>query len=57
MTKEQMMYIAKRNLERAEYSLRHNSIRKGVTDDEIQHLSDKLEYAKTVYELIINNMQ
>lgn len=56
MTKEKMLSIAKRNVEKAEKSLLFNRNRKGVTEVEIQHLSDKVEYAKAVYNLIKGSM-
>ena len=57
MSKEKMIQIAERNLIKAERALANNRNRKGITTLEIENLSNNVEYAKTVYNLIIDNVK
>lgn len=52
MNKEKMLEIAERNLRKAKMSLFNNYDRKGVTEKELDNLSNNVEYAQTVYDLI-----
>lgn len=52
MNKEQMMKIAERNLSKAQKSLDNNYNRQGITESERENLSNNVEYAKVVYDLI-----
>lgn len=56
MNKEQMIKIAERNLRKAQMSLLNNYNRKGVTEQEIKNLSNNVEYAQKVYELVVEHM-
>ena len=56
MNKEKMMQIAEHNLDKAQRALNVNCNRKGITELERQNLSDSVEYAKAVCDLIANNM-
>ena len=53
MTKENMLLIAERNLKKAKNSLKHSKDRPGITENELENLNNNLEYAETVYKLII----
>lgn len=53
MNKEKMIQIAERNLNKAKIALAHNRERKGITEQEIENLTNNIEYAQRVYELII----
>jgi hypothetical protein len=57
MNKEQMIQIAERNLRKSKMALSNNSNRKGITEQEIKNLTNNVEYAQTVYDLIVNNME
>lgn len=57
MNKEKMLQIAERNLKKAEMALANNLNRKGITELEIENLSNSVEYAKIVYGLIIDNIK
>ena len=52
MQKEQMLKIAEKNLRKAKISLQNNYNRPGVTEQERENLSNNVEYAQTVYNLI-----
>ena len=52
MQKEQMLKIAERNLRKAKFSYQNNYNRPGVTEQERENLSNNVEYAQTVYDLI-----
>ena len=52
MTKERALTIATRNVKKAEIAYNFNYNRSGVTEQERQALSDHLEYAQMVYELL-----
>jgi hypothetical protein len=53
MSKEKMIEIAERNLKKAKMALLNNSKRKGITEQEIDNLHNNVEYAQTVYDLIV----
>lgn len=53
MNKEKMLQIAERNLRKAKRALYSNYDRKGITESEIENLSDNVEYAQMVYDLIV----
>ena len=55
MNKEKMIQIAERNLSKAKRALYNNRERKGITDQEIENLSNNVEYSQKVYDLIVNN--
>lgn len=55
MDKEKMIQIAERNLRKAQMALHKNRERKGITDQEIENLSNNVEYSQKVYDLIVNN--
>lgn len=55
MNKEKMIQIAERNLRKAQMALHNNRERKGITDQEIENLSNNVEYSQKVYDLIVNN--
>ena len=57
MNKEKMLQMAERNLRNAQKALLINHDRKGITEQEIENLSDKVEYAQEVYDLIVNNKE
>lgn len=52
MTKEKLIHIAERNLNKAKKSMEHNYNRQGITENEQANLSDNVEFAEIVYELI-----
>ena len=52
MQKEKMLAIAEKNLRKAKIALQHNFDRPGITEQERENLSNNIEYAQTVYELI-----
>ena len=52
MTKEKLMHIAERNLNKAKKSMEHNYNRQGITETEKENLSDNVKFAEVVYELI-----
>ena len=54
MNKEKMILIAEKNLRKAKISLQQNINRSGATELEKQNLSEKIEYAQIVYDLILN---
>ena len=53
MNKEQMLQIAERNLKKAKKALDNNCNRQGITELEIENLNNSIEYANTVYDLIV----
>jgi hypothetical protein len=57
MNKEKMLQIAERNLKKAKMALLNNYERKGITEQEIENLSNNVEYAQMVYNLIVDNVQ
>ena len=57
ITKETMLYIAERNMRKAQISLNHNCERKGVTEQEIENLNNNAEYTKFVYDLIVEYVE
>ena len=57
MNKEKMIQIAERNLKKAKMALLNNYERKGITEQEIENLSNNVEYAQMVYNLIVDNVQ
>ena len=54
MNKETMIRMAERNLNKVNKSLLLNRERKGITEQELENLSNNVEYARVVYDLIIN---
>lgn len=56
MNKETMVKIAERNLNKANRALTNNYNRSGITEAERENLLHNVEYARTVYDLIINYM-
>lgn len=54
MNKEKMLQMAERNLRKAKIALEHNFDRNGITETEKQNLTNNVEYAQKVYDLIIN---
>ena len=52
MTSEKLLSIAKRNLKKAEIAHKHNYDRQGITENERENLSDNVEHAKIVLDLI-----
>lgn len=52
MTKEKLIHIAERNLNKAKKSMEHNFNRQGITETEKANLSDNVKFAEVVYELI-----
>lgn len=56
MKKEKMLKIAERNLRKAKMSLFNNCDRKGVTEQELENLSNNVEYAQFVYDLIVEKI-
>ena len=57
MEKDKMIKIAERNLHKAKRALENNHNRPGITGQEILNLVDNVEYAQTVYGLIMENIQ
>ena len=57
MNREKMLQIAEHNLKKAKMSLLNNCDRKGITEQEVNNLSNNVEYAKAVYDLIATYMQ
>lgn len=57
ITKERIIEIAERNLRKAKRALECNYNRQGITEIERENLSNNVEYAETVYELIKVNAQ
>lgn len=53
MNKEKMVQIAERNLHKAKKALENNYNRQGITELERENLSNNVEYAQRVYDLII----
>ena len=56
MNKEQMIQVAERNLNKANKALINNYNRSGITEHERENLSNNVEYAKVVYDLIVKYM-
>lgn len=56
MQKEKFIKIAERNLKKAKNSLQNNFNRSGVTEQEKENLTNNLEYAQMVYDLIIKHV-
>ena len=52
MTTEAMLQIAERNMRKAQIALNNNRERKGVTEQEIENLTNNVEYTQIVYDLI-----
>jgi hypothetical protein len=57
MNKERMIQIAERNLRKAEIAINKNQNRKGITELELENLSSNVEYAKIVYDLVVNHVE
>ena len=56
MNKEKMVQIAERNLHKAKMALLHNYERKGITEQEIENLTNNVEYAQIVCDLIMKHI-
>ena len=56
MNKEKMLRIAERNLKKANIALHNNYNRQGIMELEKEKLDDNVEYAKAIYELIVNHV-
>lgn len=52
MKKDIMLQIAERNLNKANRALANNYNRPGITEPERENLTNNVEYAEAVYELI-----
>ena len=52
MNKEKMLKIAERNLRKAKMAMYNNAERPGITEVELENLSNSVEYAQAVCELI-----
>ena len=57
MTKEKIVQIAERNLKKARRAFEANCNRQGITEDEINNLSDNVKFAEVVYDLISYHAQ
>lgn len=57
MTNENMLKIAERNLRKAQIALLNNSERKGITEQEIENLTNNVEYTQFVYDLIVEYVE
>lgn len=55
MTKERLLQIAERNLKKTQRALLVNRERQGITEEEINNLSDSVKYAQVVYDLIVHH--
>ena len=53
MNKTQMLTIAERNLKKAKKALSNNINRSGITEQEIENLTNNVEYTQRVYDLIM----
>lgn len=52
MSKDKMMQIAERNLNKAKRAFDNNYNRQGITEIERENLSNNVEYAQMVYDLL-----
>ena len=57
MTKEKLIQIAERNLIKARKSMELNYNRQGVTEIERENLSNNVEFAEVVFQLVKVNAQ
>lgn len=57
MNKEKMLQMAERNLRKAKMAMYNNCERKGVTEVEIQNLTNNVEYSQIVYDLIVEHVK
>ena len=57
MNREKMIQMAERNLNKAKKAQIINYNRQGITESERENLSNNVEYAKAVYDLIVNNFK
>lgn len=55
MTKEKLLQIAERNLKKTQRALLVNRERQGITEEEINNLSDNVKYAQVVHDLIVHH--
>lgn len=55
MNNETALQIAEKNLKKAEKKFENNCNRKGITEVELSNLKRNVDYAKYVYELILEN--
>lgn len=52
MTREKLIQISEKNLFKAKKALEHNYSRPGITEIERENLSNNVEYAEVVCEMI-----
>jgi hypothetical protein len=52
MNKEKMLKIAERNLRKAKMAMYNNAERTGIADVELENLTNNVEYAQVVCDLI-----
>ena len=52
ITKETMLQMAKRNINKAQIAMTNNYDRKGITELERENLISNVEYTQMVYDLI-----
>jgi hypothetical protein len=57
MNKEKMIQIAERNLRKAKIAMYNNCTRNGITDVEIENLTNNVEYSQIVYDLIVEHVK
>ena len=57
MNKEKMLQMAERNLRKAKMAMYNNCERKGITEIEIQNLTNNVEYSQIVYDLIVEHVK
>lgn len=57
ITKETMLQMAKRNMNKAQIAMTNNYDRKGITERERENLTNNVEYAQMVYDLILRNIK
>lgn len=57
MNRAKMIQMAERNLNKAKKAQTINYNRQGITESERENLSNNVEYAKSVYDLIVNNFK
>ena len=54
MTREEYMRRANRDLVKADYNLQHANDKPNTTETELKNIKSKLEYAKIVYNALLN---
>ena len=53
MDRVKIVQMAERNLKKAKMSLSNNRNRKGITEQEIENLTNNVDYAQYVYDLLV----